>query len=198
MAQRFERHHRAEIGAADADVDDVADALAGMPSPCARAHALAPCGHAREHRMHLGHHIAPVDEQAPPPRHAQRHMQGRTVLGAVDALAGEHRRDAFGHAAHLRQRQQQFERAGIESLLGEVEVPAGGFDREAFATLRVSGEKLAQVAALHDSGVTLQRLPCSAGRERRRGRGASRGGFHLRTLLRCGAALNARRRPRSS
>ena len=38
VAQRLVGHHRAEVGAADADVDDVADALAGVAGPVAAAH----------------------------------------------------------------------------------------------------------------------------------------------------------------
>ncbi len=37
VAQRLVGHHRAEVGAADADVDDVADRLAGVAAPLARS-----------------------------------------------------------------------------------------------------------------------------------------------------------------
>ena len=40
MAQGFVGHHRPEIGTADADIDDVADALAGVALPFAAAHAI--------------------------------------------------------------------------------------------------------------------------------------------------------------
>ena len=57
VPERFVGHHRPEIGAADADVDDVADALAGMALPRAAAHALGEVGHPVEHRMDVGHDI---------------------------------------------------------------------------------------------------------------------------------------------
>ncbi len=63
VAQRFVGHDRAEIRAADADVDDVADALAGMPEPlrrCARARRTRPCGR------------APRARRARRPRHRRR------------------------------------------------------------------------------------------------------------------------------
>ena len=41
MLQRLVGHHRAEVGAADADVDDVANALAGVSLPFAAADAVA-------------------------------------------------------------------------------------------------------------------------------------------------------------
>ena len=40
MFKRFVGHHRAEVGAADADVDDIANAFAGLTFPCAAPDAL--------------------------------------------------------------------------------------------------------------------------------------------------------------
>src|SRR3984957_13857364 len=37
MAQRLVRHHRAEVGTANADIDDRTDPPAGMARPCAAA-----------------------------------------------------------------------------------------------------------------------------------------------------------------
>ena len=45
VLQRFVGHDRAEVGAADADVDDVADALAGVALPLAAADAVGEGGH---------------------------------------------------------------------------------------------------------------------------------------------------------
>ena len=53
VPERLVRHHRPEVGAADADVDDVADRLARVPLPLARADALGERGHAVEHLVHL-------------------------------------------------------------------------------------------------------------------------------------------------
>ena len=49
VAQRFIGHHRAEIGAADADVDDVADGLAGEAFPPAAADIGTEGGHSLQH-----------------------------------------------------------------------------------------------------------------------------------------------------
>src|SRR6266567_1931007 len=59
--ERFVRHHRAEVGAADADVNDVAEALAGMALPRAVAHPGGEIGHAIQHRVHLWDDILAVD-----------------------------------------------------------------------------------------------------------------------------------------
>ena len=63
VAQRLVGHHRAEVGAADADVDDVADRLAGVARPLARAHPLGEGGHPVEHLVHLLDDVDAVDDQ---------------------------------------------------------------------------------------------------------------------------------------
>src|SRR5258707_15656977 len=50
MLERLVGHHRPQIGAADADVDDVADWLAGVAAPRTAAYAIGKIGHAVEHR----------------------------------------------------------------------------------------------------------------------------------------------------
>ena len=62
MPQRLVGHHRAEIGAADADVDDVADGPPGVPAPAAAAHLVAEGRHAVEHGVHLGNGVHSVDQ----------------------------------------------------------------------------------------------------------------------------------------
>ena len=107
VPQRLVGHHRAEVGAADADVDDVADALAGMPEPVAAAHLVGERGHAVEHRVHLGHDVVAVDDDRTAPRGARkRDVQHRALLGRVDLLAAEHRVDALAQAALLGQPQR--------------------------------------------------------------------------------------------
>ena len=103
VAQRLVRHHRAEVGAADADVDHVADALAGVAAPRAVAHPVGERGHAVEHVVHAGHHVDAVHHDRLASRGAQRHVQHGAVLGGVDPLAAEHRVDLLAHAAFVRQ-----------------------------------------------------------------------------------------------
>ncbi len=62
-AQRLADHFRAEVGAADADVDDVGDRLAGVAEPVAGAHAFGECPMPVQHRMHLGVDVLAVDHQ---------------------------------------------------------------------------------------------------------------------------------------
>ena len=54
MTQRFVGHHGTEVGAADADIDDMANALAGTSPPLSAAHLIREGGHPLEHRVHAG------------------------------------------------------------------------------------------------------------------------------------------------
>ena len=103
VLERLVGHHRPEVGTADADVDDVADALAGVALPCAAAHAVGEVGHLVEHGVHLGHHVLAVDDDVGRSRGAQGHVQDRAVFGDVDPVAAEHRVDALAQAAFLGQ-----------------------------------------------------------------------------------------------
>ena len=101
VLQRLVGHHRPEVGAADADVDDVADALAGVALPRAAADAVGEVGHPVEHRVDVGHDVLAVDDDRRASRRAQRDVQHGAVLGDVDLLAAEHRVDARAQAGLL-------------------------------------------------------------------------------------------------
>ena len=102
VAQRLVGHHRPEVGAADPDVDHVADRLAGMPAPLARAHPLGEGAHPVEHLVDLGDDVDAVDDQRALARHPQGDVEDRAVLGDVDPLAAEHRLASLGEAALAR------------------------------------------------------------------------------------------------
>ena len=90
VAQRLVGHDRSEVRAADPDVDDVADRLAGVPLPLAGADALGERGHRVEHVVDLVHDVDPVDDERWSRGHAQRDVQHGPVLRDVDVLAAEH------------------------------------------------------------------------------------------------------------
>ena len=80
MAQRLVGHHRTEVGAADADVDDIADALAGVSLPFAAADPSRERRHAIEHRVHLRHDIVAVDDDPLGLRRAQARCAARRAF----------------------------------------------------------------------------------------------------------------------
>jgi hypothetical protein len=62
MFQRFVRHNRPEVGAAYADVNDIAYDLTGVAPPFAAAEAVGEISHLVQHRMNLRHHVLAVDD----------------------------------------------------------------------------------------------------------------------------------------
>ena len=80
-------HLRAEIGAADADIDDVTDSLAAVPGPCAGPNLVGESRHPVEDGVNLGHDILAVHENLLTEFGAQRHMQDGAVFADVDLLS---------------------------------------------------------------------------------------------------------------
>ncbi len=81
--ERFRRHRRAEVAAANADVDDVGD-------PAVGTNTLREHRHRIEHGVHVGHHVDTLDLDHGVPRGTQGGVQHGTILGDVDPLAREH------------------------------------------------------------------------------------------------------------
>ncbi len=92
--QRLVSHHRPKVGAADADIDHVLDALARVALPSAGANARRKFGHLVEHGVHLRHDVLAVHRDRRAFRRTKRDMQNGAVFGDVDLLAAEHGVDA--------------------------------------------------------------------------------------------------------
>ena len=139
--ERQGRHHRAEVRAADADVDDV-----GEPAPVgggdgAGAHAVGEGRHAVEHAVDLGHHVLAVHEDRLAGAVAQRDVQDRPVLGGVDPGAGEHKVAPLRHPARRRELDEQRQRARVDGGLGEVEQHVAEPHREAVEAVGIPVEE---------------------------------------------------------
>ena len=143
--ERLVGHHRAEVGAADADVDDVADALAGVALPVAAADAVGEGRHLVEHGVHVGHDVLAVDDDRRAARRAQRDVQHGAVLGDVDLVAAEHRVDALAQAGLVGQLQQQPQRLVGDAILRVVEVDAGGLGGQPLAARGSAANSLRSV-----------------------------------------------------
>ena len=91
-------HRRAEVGAADADVDDGADAPAGGALPVTAADTVGEVAHAGEHLVDVGHDVVAVELDPLAGRRAQGDVEDGAVLADVDPLAGEHRVPPRGDA----------------------------------------------------------------------------------------------------
>src|SRR5205085_8784440 len=106
-AQRLGGHGGPEVGAADPEVDDVADGAPGEARPRPAAHAAGEVRHAIEHGMDARHDVLAVHDDARAAGGAQRDVQDGPTLGDVELLAGEHRLDARAQAGGSGQVEQQ-------------------------------------------------------------------------------------------
>ncbi len=81
-SQRLGRHARTEIGAADADIDDVGNRFPGGTAPFARVDGIAEAAHLVEYRAHIGHDVVAGDHDrtAGVANVTQGHVQHGTVL----------------------------------------------------------------------------------------------------------------------
>src|SRR5262249_58666691 len=94
VPERLVRHHRPEVGTADTDIDDVANAFSGMALPLAAADAVGEFGHLVEHGMNVAHHALSLDYNRRPSWRTQRNVQDPAIFRDVDFLASEHRVDS--------------------------------------------------------------------------------------------------------
>ena len=142
--QRRADEQRAEIGAADAEIDDGADG----PSRGADAQAAADLRRQRAHprlrRADVGDDVAAVHHERRVARLPQRRVQRRPALGLVDLLAGEERRDPAGEPGRRRVGDEQRQRVRAEPLLRQVDEPAVPGERQASEPVGVAREELGE------------------------------------------------------
>ena len=169
VLERLVGHHRAEVGAADADVDDVADALAGVALPGAAPDAVGEVRHLVEHGVDLGHHVLAVHDDGGARGRAQGHVQDGPVLRDVDLLAPEHRVDAGAQAGFLGELEEELQRLVGDPVLRVVEEEARRLGGQALAAPGIVREELAQVQVPHLSVVGFEGLPGGPRGERRDG-----------------------------
>ena len=101
MLERLIGHHRPEVGAADADVDDVVIALTGVALPVAAADPVGESAILSSTAWTSGTTFSPSTISIAPLRRPQRDVQHGAVLGDVDLLAAEHGVDARAQAGFL-------------------------------------------------------------------------------------------------
>ena len=89
--ERPRGHGGAEIGAADADVDDVGHRLPERAAHPSLAHVRREAQHLFPCADGLGHHVLAVDENRLAGEIAQGGVKHGALLGDIDLHAGEHR-----------------------------------------------------------------------------------------------------------
>ena len=145
MAQRFVGHHRTEIRATDADIDDVFDALAGMAFPLVGADAVGKFGHPVEHGMDFWNDINAIDFNRRRARSAEGSVENGAVFSDVDLVTTEHGINLPAQPRGV----GEIDQAG-DCLIGDevfriIQEQPGGFELELLSAVGIGGEKLAKV-----------------------------------------------------
>ncbi len=159
MLKGFVSHDGAEIGAADADVDHIPDALAGVAFPVTATNAVRKPGHPVEDFVDLGHDIFAVHVDHGVPGRAESNVQDCAVLGEVDLFTAEHGINSRAKSAFCGQLQQQLQSGLGNAVFGVVKEQARCFGSEPFATFAVFGEKVSQLKGFDLFGMIDQQFP---------------------------------------
>lgn len=138
--QRFGHHHRAEIGATNADVDYIGDVLAAIATPRSAAHRLAKAAHVLEHRIDLGHHILAVDPDGAIRAVAQRDVQYGAIFRRVDLLSVKHADNPAIEIGLCGEIEQQPHRLGGDAIFRVVEQEAFKLQRKALKAFGILGK----------------------------------------------------------
>ncbi len=115
------RHGGAEVRAADAEIDDVGEALAVGGGDFAVPHGLGEFKYFAQFSENVRHDIAPAREHRRAGEIAQGHVQRRATLGDVDGLAGEERGAPRLDICGAGEIDQEAKRLVVEAMLGEIE-----------------------------------------------------------------------------
>ncbi len=180
-AQGVAREQRPEVGAADADVHDIAQRASGRADAHAAANARRDRLHPRLHRADVGHHVAAVDAHGRVRLLPQRDVQRGALLREVDLLACEKGADPALEADVARVREQGGQAVRRQALLREVDEPAIPRERQPAKAIRLRAEELRQRSPRGEA-----RMVGEGGRCRRSTVG--RHGWFARRVVRIGAA----------
>src|SRR5258708_10915431 len=145
MLKRLIGNHWTEVGAADSDIYDIANAFAGVAFPFATAHTLGEVGHPVEHCMNFGHDVLSVNNDRFILRSPESHVQNRPLLGDVDFLAAEHGINSLSQAGLLGELEKEIKSFIGDAVLGIIEVQANSLDYHALSTFGIVRKKLPQM-----------------------------------------------------
>ena len=143
--QRLVSHYRTEIGAADPDINDVANALAGVSLPFAGADAAGEFRHLIEDGVDLGHDVFAVQHNRFVFGRAEGHVQHGAMLGEVNFVSAKHGVDLRAQARLLGQLEEEAESLLRDAILRIVEEDTHGFGGHALAALGVFREQASEM-----------------------------------------------------
>ncbi len=141
----FGRHDRAEVGPADANVDDIGDGLAGIPFPLPGADGLGEFAHVGEDGVDARHDVLAIDEDGPVGAVSQGDMKDGTIFGDIDFFAAEHPIAPifdFGEPGKVEQQAQGF--IG-DAIFGEIQQNVVEAEGEFLEPLGILREEVAHM-----------------------------------------------------
>ncbi len=154
--ERSDRHRGSEIAAADADVDDIGEALAAAAGPLALVHVADESCALPPDRQHVRMQGFEVGCQPRAGRAPQQRVQRSAPLALIDDCAIEHRVNARTQPCVVGRRRERRHRIGVDSLAAEIEQQAFQFAREPLEPRRIGREQMPHRHAGKSLGVGRQ------------------------------------------
>src|SRR5208337_1248917 len=165
VLERLVGHHRPQIGAPDADIDDVPNTLAGMAQPGAAPDAAGKVSHLVQHGVDLGHHVLAVHDDDCSLRGTQGYVQDGSFLRKVDLFSPEHGVNPGSQAGFLGQLQKQLEGFAGDAILGVIQVKAHSLGGHALAAAGIVPKEFPEMQLPNLLIVGFQGLPGRASGE---------------------------------
>ena len=157
--QRLHGHLRPQVGTADTDVHHVGQRLARRPAIGARVHRIDEGEHSIALGGSHGAGILAVDEHLASRAIAQRGVQHRAILAAIDPLTAEHGGDRRVEFARRGEREESVERGWRYAVLREIEVQSRRLDAEALGATGIRGKQVIDAAGRERLLLSLQCRP---------------------------------------
>jgi hypothetical protein len=159
MLERLVGHHRPQVGAADSNIDYVANSLPCVSLPLAAPDTVAEDSHSVENGMDLWHYILAIDNDGAPFGRAQGYVQYGSPFRDIDFVPAKHGVDSGLEAGLPRQIHQQLDGFAGNAILRVVEEQAHSLNRQLLTALWISREEIAQMQSADLLVVGFERLP---------------------------------------
>src|SRR5215469_15105330 len=137
MPKRLVSHHGAQVGAANANVNDVTNPFAGVPPPLAAAHAVGEVSHSIEYGVDLRNHVFAIYQDRGSFWSAQGNVQNSTVLGNVDLFAAKHGVDPPSQTRFFGELKEQLKGFIRNAILRVVQEEIDRLSRHSLAPARI-------------------------------------------------------------
>ena len=146
-AQCLVGHGRAEVRAANTDIDDGLNLLTGVAGPGAVVQGGDEAFHAVEHFLDIGVHVLAIDGERGARRSTQCGMEDGAVLGGVEVLARKHLVAGRLDARRVGHVEERVTHSVVDEVLRQIDVPASGVERPVLRAVGICGEELTQIRA---------------------------------------------------